>query len=128
MPNPSTPEPTDAELAILQVLWQNGTCTVRQVHEALRATQDTGYTTKLKLMQIMTAKGLLRRNKAGRSHVYEAAVTRNRTQRNLVSKILDRAFEGSASGLVMQLLQTKKVSAEEMTKLHKLLEEHSQEH
>ncbi len=119
-------EPTDAELAILRVLWQRGACTVRDVHEALSETQQTGYTTKLKLLQIMTDKGLVRRTKAGRSHVYEAVDGEDETQRRFLSRVLDRMFQGSASGLVMQLLETD-VSPGELKKLRGLLREHTEE-
>ena len=116
-----SPEPTDAELAILQVLWQRGPCTVRAVHEALSDSQDTGYTTKLKLLQIMTDKGLVRRTRAGRSHVYEAVAGEGETQRRFLSGMLDRMFQGSAAGLVMQLLETDAVSPGELEKLRELL-------
>ena len=99
-------KPTDGELAILRVLWARGPSTVRQVAEALE--RDTGYTTALKLLQIMTEKGLVRRDETSRTHVYEAAATEDQTQRTLVSDLLDRAFGGSAAKLVLQALATSK--------------------
>src|SRR5437016_11536630 len=97
-------KPTEAELAILRVLWQRGPSTVRDVTDALRAERGTGYTTALKLLQIMTEKGLVRRNDAARSHVYEASAPAEATQRQLVRHLLDKAFGGSAARLVMQAL------------------------
>src|SRR5918997_2908635 len=102
------PRPTDAELAILRVLWDRGPSTVRQVHEVLLRERPTAYTTALKLLQIMTEKGLVRRDETDRTHVYHPRLTEEQTQRQLVRDLLDRAFGGSASKLVMQALATKK--------------------
>jgi predicted transcriptional regulator len=113
--------PTDAELAILGVLWQRGPCTVRQVHEALGA--STGYTTTLKLMQIMTDKGLLDRDEGQRSHLYRPRATAAQTQRTLVRDLLDRAFAGAADQLVMRVLSAKKVSPEELARIRQLLDD-----
>ena len=121
MPHPKLPKPTDGELAILRVLWKRGASTVRIVQEAIGP--DTGYTTVLKLMQIMTEKGLLRRNEAERSHIYEAAVPGSATQRQLVSHLLERAFEGSAAKLVMQALSVKRATPDEMAEIRRLLNE-----
>src|SRR5215468_4040270 len=99
-------KPTDAELAILRVLWSRGPSTVRQVAEAMG--RETGYTTVLKLMQIMTEKRLVRRDESARSHVYEAAYSEDQTQRQLVSDLLDRVFDGSAAKLVLQALASSK--------------------
>ena len=117
------PRPTDAELAILGVLWARGASTVREVLEVLEADRGTGYTTTLKLMQIMFEKGLVRRNDEQRTHVYEAAVTRVKTQRQLIGDLLDRAFEGSAQQLVLQALSAKKSSRAELAEIRKLLEQ-----
>ena len=116
------PRPTDAELAILRVLWERGASTVREVLEVIEADRGTGYTTTLKLMQIMLEKGLVRRNDEQRTHVYEAAVTRVKTQRQLIGDLLDRAFEGSAQQLVLQALSAKKSSRAELAEIRKLLE------
>src|ERR1039458_1130111 len=102
------PKPTDAELAILRVLWQRGPSTVRDVWEQLSPKQHTGYTTVLKTMQIMSVKGLLARNETDRSHVYQAARSEAQTQRQVVGHLLERLFSGSASQLVMRSLAAKK--------------------
>ena len=117
-----TPRPTDAELAILRVLWDRGACTVRQVHEVLLRERPTAYTTALKLLQIMTEKGLVRRDETDRTHIYEAKLTEEQTQRQLVRDLVDRAFGGSASKLVMQALATKRASAEELLEIRQALE------
>jgi BlaI family penicillinase repressor len=121
-PKPTTPRPTDAELAILRVLWSRGPSTVRQVHDVLSAERPTAYTTALKMLQIMTEKGLVRRDETDRSHIYHARLSEEHTQRQLVRDLLDRAFGGSASKLVMQALATKRASAEELGEIRKLIE------
>lgn len=118
------PRPTDAELAILQVLWQHGPSTVREVHEKLSGTRETGYTTTLKLMQIMAEKGLVTRDESARTHVYHARRSRDATQRLLVSDLLDRAFGGSAAALVMQALSAHPASAEELREIRRLVDQH----
>lgn len=117
------PLPTDAELAILAVLWRLGPSTVRDVHEALRPVQDTGYTTVLKLMQIMAQKGLLARDETQRSHVYRALATEAQTQRRLLGDLMERAFSGSASQLVMRALSVKRASPEELDEIRALLDD-----
>jgi len=120
---PSRPrKPTDAELAILRVLWSRGPCTVRQVAEALG--RETGYTTILKLLQIMAEKILVRRDETARTHVYEAAYSEDQTQRQLVTDLLERAFGGSASKLVLQALATSKATPKELAEIKKILEKH----
>ncbi|MFL5347768.1 MAG: BlaI/MecI/CopY family transcriptional regulator [Hyalangium sp.] len=114
------PRPTDAELGILRVLWERGPCTVRAVHEALQ--DGSGYTTILKLMQIMTEKGLVVRDESQRAHVYSSRVTQQKTQRQLVTDLVDRAFGGSPAQLAMQALSTKKTSPEELAELRQLLD------
>jgi predicted transcriptional regulator len=116
------PLPTDAELSILAVLWKRGPSTVRDVHEALQPTHDTGYTTVLKLLQIMAQKGLVKRDESQRSHVYRAAVPADKTQRRLVGDLLDRAFAGSTADLVMRALSVKPASAEELAAIRELLD------
>jgi len=113
-------KPTDAELNLLRVLWQRGPSTVRQIVEILG--KDTGYTTALKLLQIMTEKGLVRRDETERTHVYEAAYTEDETQRQLVSDLLDRAFGGSAAKLALQALASRKASPEELAEIRKLID------
>jgi BlaI family transcriptional regulator, penicillinase repressor len=120
---PAAPRPTDAELAILRVLWERGPSTVRQVHEVLvERVGPTAYTTALKLMQIMTEKGLVRRDESDRTHVYQARLTEGQTQRQLVRDLLDRAFGGSASKLVMQALNARRATPEELGEIRKLIE------
>jgi predicted transcriptional regulator len=117
------PRPTDAELAILRVLWERGPSTVREVHDILSTTQATGYTTVLKLLQIMTEKGLVVRDESERAHVYEARHSQQRTQRQIVSDLVDRAFGGSPAQLVMQALSGQKASAQELNEIRELLDQ-----
>lgn len=117
------PKPTEAELAILRVLWERGPSTVRQVTDSLRDERGTGYTTALKLMQIMTDKGLVKRNDSQRTHVYEAVAPAEQTQRQLVSDLLERAFGGSAQKLVLQALAGRKASKEDLAEIRKLLDD-----
>ena len=117
------PKPTDAELAILRVLWGRGTATVRQVHEALSGARPTGYTTTLKLLQIMTEKGLVERDDSDRSHVYRARLGEEQTQRQLLQDLLDRAFGGSSARLVMQALSTRRASPDELIQIRQMLDE-----
>ena len=115
-------KPTDSELAILRVLWQRGPSTVRQVWQQLGTDREIGYTTVLKFCQIMTEKGLVSRDDSKRSHVYQAAMPRERTQRQIVKDVLDKAFGGSAAGLVAQALSAGKTSQEELVEIRKLLD------
>ena len=115
--------PTDGELAILRVLWRRGPSTVRQAHEILSRNREIGYTTVLKLMQIMTEKGLAERDESDRTHVYRARLTQEQTQRQLLSDLLEKAFSGSASQLVMQALAAKPASANELAMIRRLLDE-----
>ena len=119
---PITPRPTDAELAILRVLWQRGASTVRQVHDALSEVRPTAYTTALKLLQIMTEKGLVRRDESDRTHVYQARLSEEQTQRQLIRDLLERAFGGSSTKLVMQALAAKRASSEELSEIRKLID------
>jgi len=116
------PRPTDAELSILRVLWERGPSTVREVHDVLSGTQATGYTTVLKLMQIMTEKGLVVRDESERAHVYEARHSEQRTQRQIVADLVERAFDGSSTKLVMQALAGRKASAAELNEIRELLD------
>ena len=118
----NTPRPTDAELAILRVLWERGPSTVRQVHEVLGRERPTAYTTALKLLQIMTEKGLVWRDESERTHIYHARLTEEQTQRQLVRDLLERAFGGSASKLVMQALAARRASPEELGEIRKLID------
>jgi predicted transcriptional regulator len=116
-------KPTDAELSILRVLWQRGPSTVREVWQELNPEQGTGYTTVLKIMQIMFEKGLLARDETSRSHVYRSARSQEHTQREVVGHLLERVFSGSAPQLVMQALATKKATRAELAEIRKLLDE-----
>ena len=115
--------PTDRELTILRILWDNGPSTVRQVNEAMSQDEDTGYTTTLKLMQIMAEKGLVLRDDSQFKHVYRHALTEEKAQKQLVGDLLDRAFSGSAEKLVMRALSAKKVSTKELASIKKMLDE-----
>lgn len=106
-------KPTEGEMEILQVLWKNGHCTVREVHEALNK-KDSGYTTTLKLMQIMHEKGMVDRDTSSKTHVYRSLINREKTQQQLVNKMIDNVFNGSAARLVMQALGNKTASKEEI--------------
>src|SRR5689334_9341735 len=117
-----TPRPTDAELSILRVLWRRGPSTVRDVHEELSHENPTGYTTVLKLLQIMTEKGLVVRDEAQRAHVYEARHSEQKTQRQLLADLVDRAFGGSAAKLVMQALSGRKANSDELNLIRNLLD------
>jgi len=114
--------PTDAEMAILRVIWEQGPSTVRQVYQRLSAEQDIGYTTVLKFMQIMTEKGLLVRDASVRPQVFKPARSQRQTQRQLLGDLIDRAFSGSPGNLVMQALSTKKSTAEERQRIRELLD------
>jgi BlaI family penicillinase repressor len=115
--------PTDAELAILRVLWRLGPSTVRQVHEALERVQSTGYTTALKQLQIMTVKKLVDRDDSERSHVYRARSSEDAMQRLLVGDLMQRAFGGSAERLVMQALASKRATPHELEAIRQLIDE-----
>ncbi|WP_029287818.1 BlaI/MecI/CopY family transcriptional regulator [Pedobacter sp. R20-19] len=114
-------KPTEGEMEILQVLWQNGRATVREVHEALNK-KDSGYTTTLKLMQIMHEKGLVERDTNQKTHIYKALVNQDKTEKHLVSKMINNVFNGSAARLVMQALGNHKASADEIDEIKKYLD------
>ncbi|GJQ63033.1 MAG: hypothetical protein SCALA702_20860 [Melioribacteraceae bacterium] len=116
------PKPTDSELEILNILWENGSATVRKINEQLSVEKPTGYTTTLKLMQIMYEKGLLTREEKGRSHVYFPVVKKDETQKVFLDKLLNSVFNGSVSQMAMQLLGGHKTSKEEIEKIKKLLD------
>ena len=122
MPRATTPKPTDAELAILRILWERGPSTVRQVHDILAHERQAAYTTALKLLQIMTEKGLVERDERDRTHIYRARLSEETTQRQLVRDLLDRAFGGSSGKLVMQALATRRASAEELKDIRKAID------
>lgn len=117
-------KPTTSELEILRVLWTRGPSTVREVHDALSEKKAMGYTTVLKLLQIMTAKGTVRRNETQRAHVYESCLPAEQTKRQLAGDMLQRVFEGSASQLMMHALAGRKASTEEIDELRRLLDDY----
>ena len=116
-------KPTESELEILNILWMRDLATVREVHEELAKSKDVGYTTTLKLMQIMHDKGLVKRDESMRTHIYQAAVNREKTQKHLLNKMIDSLFGGSSTQLVLQALGSgdQKVSAEELEKIQTLI-------
>ena len=122
MARPALNRPTDAELTVLRVLWRRGPATVREVHEELGGARPVGYTTTLKMMQIMSDKGLVERDESNRSHVYRAKASEERTQRQLIRDLLNRAFGGSARKLFVQALAEAKSSPLEMAEIRKLLD------
>lgn len=117
------PRPTDSELEILNVLWQQGPQTVREVHTQLNKFKKIGYTTVLKLMQIMFEKDLLTRDESARSHIYQAKQKAEQTQKQLVKDLLTRAFGGSTEKLVMQALSAKRAKPDELAEIRRLLDE-----
>jgi len=115
-------KPTESELEILQVLWQKKTATVREVHDELSKTRDIGYTTALKLLQIMFEKGLVTRDDSSKTHIYVPAVSREKTQKQLVGKMINTLFSGSSTELVMQALGNQQTSKEELDEIQKMLD------
>ena len=120
--------PTETELAILQVLWEHGPLTVRDVHEHLSGKESLGYTSVLKMLQVMHKKGLVKRNENQRSHIYRPAKPAEQTQRGLVKNLVDKAFSGSATDLVVRALSSKKLSAEDIERMRALIDEKAREH
>lgn len=117
------PIPTDSELEILQVLWQNGPSTVRFINEELSKNKEVGYTTTLKIMQIMLEKGILVRNEESRTHIYRPAISEDAAQKKLLDRFMDATFRGSAMKLVVQALGSGKTSQEELNEIKKLIEQ-----
>jgi predicted transcriptional regulator len=115
------PKPTDAELAVLRVLWANGPSTVREVHDAMADTRSVAYTTTLKTLQVMTEKGLTLREDQRGQHIYRPRLAEEETLRHLVTDLLDRAFGGSTSRLVIQALTSRRASAEELREIRRLV-------
>lgn len=119
----SAPRPTDAELAILHVLWDRGPSTVRAVHEILGRSKEVGYTAVLRTLQIMTEKGLVTRDERERSHVYQACYDRGTTRSSMLGDLLDKAFGGSLAAMVSQAIHSRKASPEELAELRRLLDD-----
>lgn len=116
-------KPTESELEILQILWEKGSCTVRDVHEILEMNKDSGYTTTLKLMQIMHEKGLVSRDTSSKTHIYHALQNQEKTQQHLVNKMIDNVFNGSAARMVMQALGNHTTSKDEITAIKEYLDQ-----
>jgi BlaI family transcriptional regulator, penicillinase repressor len=116
-------KPTESELEILQILWEKGQCTVRDVHEILEKSKDAGYTTTLKLMQIMLEKGLVTRDASSKTHIYRALLNQEKTQQHLVNKMIDNVFNGSAARLVMQALGNHSASKDEIDSIKQYLDQ-----
>ena len=116
-------KPTESELEILQVMWRLGECTVRDVHEELAKTKEAGYTTTLKLMQIMNDKGMVTRDASSKVHVYKAVITREQAQTSAIGKILDTVFKGSTADLVIQALGQHRASTDEIDAIKKYLQQ-----
>ncbi len=121
MSSPRYIKPTESELEILQILWTRKLASVREVHEVISASRDVGYTTTLKLMQIMHEKGLVRRDDSVKTHIYQAAVSKEKTQKHLLGKMIDGLFGGSSTQLVLQALGSHKASDEELEEIQSLL-------
>ncbi len=121
---PDPPRPTDAELEILAVVWSRGPSTVRDIHETIAKRKPTQYTTVLKLLQIMTGKGLVQRDEKQRAHVYQSTRPREWTQRQLAGDLLQRAFNGSAKGLILGALSARKASKQELAEIRELLDKY----
>lgn len=123
MPRPGSSQPTDVELQILKVLWKQGASTVREVHDELSKTRDTGYSTTLKMMQVMLEKGLLKRDDSVRPQLYRAAKSQQRTQVQMLDDLTQRAFQGSARRLVMSMVSSGRLTADELAEIKRLIEE-----
>lgn len=119
----NTVKPTESELEILQILWEKGDSTVREVHDILTQNKEAGYTTTLKLMQIMHEKGIVKRDTSSKTHIYSALASQQKTQQHLVSRLIENAFNGSAARMVMQALGNHKSSKEEIEAIKKYLDE-----
>jgi predicted transcriptional regulator len=120
--NKNLPKPTDAEMEILQVLWKSGPSTVRQVNDELRKIKDVGYTTTLKIMQIMFEKGILERVQEGRPHIYSSVITESEVQEKILDRLLETTFGGSAKKLVMRVLGQNRSSKEELEEIKRLID------
>jgi len=121
-------KPTDSEVEILSILWEHGPASVRDVHDILSRKKDAGYTTTLKLMQIMLQKGLLERDETNRSHVYKAAVNKEQTQKQILKRMIDQVYNGSAAQLVMQALGKHETSPDELEQIKAYLEKIENKH
>ena len=122
----SLPKPTEAELELLRVLWEKGPATVRELHDAVNLQRAVGYTSVLKILQIMTEKGLVEREESNKAHIYRAAASQEETQNQLLRDLSERLFSGSAAQLAMHALAMQPTSAEELEEIHNLIEQKRQ--
>ena len=123
MPRPATGQPTEVELQILNVLWDQGPSTVRVIHNALSQLKDTNYSTTVKMLSVMLDKDLVRRDESVRPQIFRAAVTRNTAQKKMLTGLIHKAYEGSAKSLVLQALSTQKASKQDLAEIRQLLDE-----
>ncbi len=123
MPRPTSDQPTEVELQILTVLWDNGPATVREIHNALRDIKETNYSTTVKMLSIMLEKNLVRRNANRRPQVYRAVVSRDKAQQKMLAGLIHKVYEGSAKSLVMQALTTQQASKEDLAEIRRLLDQ-----
>lgn len=121
------PEPTESEVEILQILWQKGSATVREVHEVLEKQKDVGYTTTLKLMQIMVEKGIVDRDTSRRIHIYKPLIPQSSVENNLINKLRQKIFRGSASRLVIGALSSEPVSEQELEEIREFLDSYTKD-
>jgi predicted transcriptional regulator len=121
------PEPTESEVEILQILWQKGSATVREVHEVLETRKDVGYTTTLKLMQIMVEKGIVDRDTSKRIHIYKPLIPQSSVENNLINKLRQKIFRGSASRLVIGALSSEPVTEEELEEIREFLDSYTKD-
>jgi predicted transcriptional regulator len=121
------PEPTESEVEILQILWQKGSATVREVHEVLETKKDVGYTTTLKLMQIMVEKGIVDRDTSKRIHIYKPLIPQSSVENNLINKLRQKIFRGSASRLVIGALLSEPVSEQELEEIREFLDSYTKD-
>ena len=123
MPRPAATQPTEVELQILRVLWERGSCTARQIHDARTERKDTNYSTTVKMLSVMLDKGLLKRDDAARPHIYRPAASRQATQRRMLRDLIRNAYSGSAGSLVLQALSSQRASPDELAAIRRLLDE-----
>jgi predicted transcriptional regulator len=121
MPRKPSNQPNDVELAILRALWERGPSSVREVHDGLKRSRETGYTSTLKMMQVMLDKGLLERDESARQHIYRPAVPEEQTQRQILSELIQKAFGGSARKLVLRAVESQRIDKNELTEIRDLL-------
>lgn len=123
MPRPSSTQPTEVELGILRVLWEQGPSTARQIHDRIAADRETNYSTTVKMLSVMLDKGLVKRNDKVRPQVFRPAVSQERTQQRILKDVIQKVYDGSAASLVLQALASKKATPDELAEIRRLLNE-----